>query len=387
MNLTRTFRRFLWLVSVGWLAALGLISAQAAPALATGSAAVKSTAPDPIAELHVGKDVYYGVRVVKVTATSLVIAHRDGVGSILLADLPPDWQKKFGYDPARAAAEAARLQAATEARKIQVNAAPGDKRPPQLTAQQILQRFGQPPKIFAEVNMQPRFDHLGISAKNQGARPSCAVFALVSALEYQSATAEGPAPEYSEEYLIWATLKVLGKIGVAVPKSQEANIDIGFALGEVAEAVRAYGLAMSDDLPYHFTLTDPHIIEPSTEIIERAKKRTPANGYYITGREPAAQIANIIQVLDAGVPVVAGIKWPEQKAYNDNVVLDEQPAVENSGHAILLVGYRTKTGKLADLEFLFKNSYGEKWGDNGYGIVSYRYLVKNLQDALFLEVR
>lgn len=384
-----TFRNRYW---HSWLAGIGLVaigvlaSGQSVPAAATATAEKTDTA-GVIAELHAGKEVYYNVRVVKVTPLSLVIAHRDGVGSVALADLPPDLQKKFGYDPARASAEAARLQAATDSRKIQANTAPGDKAAPQLTAQQILQRFGQPPKIFAEVNMQPRFDRLGISAKNQGARPSCAVFALVSALEYQSADKEGPAPEFSEEYLIWATLKVLGKIGLSVPKSQEANIDIGFALGEVAEAVRAYGLAMADDLPYHFTLTDPRIIEPSPEVVERAKKRSPANGYYITGREPLAQISNIVQVLDAGVPVVAGIKWPEQKAYNDNVVLDAQPAMENSGHAILLVGYRTKTGKLADMEFLFKNSYGDKWGDHGYGVVSYRYLLKYLQDALFLEVR
>ncbi len=385
MKLPRHVFCFIGWVAVGSMAWAATVGGPAVPVSTT--AANNSTAADTLAELRVGKEIYYNVRIVRVSPVSVVIAHRDGLGSVPLADLPADLQKKLGYDPARAAAETARLQAATESRRIQANVTAGDKRAPQLTAQQILQRFGEPPKIYAEVNMQPRFDLLGISAKSQGARPSCAVFALVSALEYQSAAADGPAPEFSEEYLIWATLKVLGKIGVAVPKGQEANIDIGFALGEVAEAVRAYGLALSGDLPYHFTLADPHVIEPAPEVVERAKKRTPANGYYITGREPAAQIGNIVQVLDAGVPVVAGIRWPEQKAYSDNVILDAQPGLENSGHAILLVGYRTKTGKLADLEFLFKNSYGEKWGDHGYGVVTYRYLLKSLQDALFLEVR
>jgi len=357
-----------------------------APAAVTSASASKSSASDVIAEMHVGKEVYYNVRIVKVTPVSVVIAHRDGIGSVSLADLPPDLQKKLGYDPARATAEEARRQAVNDSRKIQANALPGDKRPPLLTAQQILERFGQPPKIFAEVNMQPRFDQLGIGAKSQGARPSCAIFAMVSALEYQSAPPEGGAPEYSEEYLIWATLKVLGKIGLAVPKDDKSSIDIGFALTEVAEAVRAYGIALSGELPYHFTLTDPHVIEPAPDVIERAKKRTPASGFYITGREPAAQIANIVQVLDAGVPVVAGIKWPEQKAYGDNAILDVQPGLEQSGHAVLFVGYRTKTGKLEDMEFLFKNSYGEKWGERGYGLATYHYLLKNLQDALFLDV-
>jgi C1A family cysteine protease len=58
--------------------------------------------------------------------------------------------------------------------------------------------------------------------------------------------------------------------------------------------------------------------------------------------------------------------------------------MENVGHAVLLVSYRTKTGKLDDMEFLFKNSYGDHWGDRGYGMVTYNYLEKNLHDALFL---
>jgi len=395
MKSFRNTPRLAALICLGWLGLGVAVFAQTAPAVAvpasSSAAPAPSSAPNPaeeiIPELHVGSNVYYNVRIVGQTPESVVIAHRDGIGSIPLADLPPDLQKKLNYDPARAAAEAARLQAAAEARKIAANTAPGDKGPPLLNAQQILQRFGQPPKIYAEVNMQPRFDQLGIGAKNQGARPSCAVFAMVSALEYQSTPTEGVAPEFSEEYLIWATLKVLGKIGLSAPKEADTTLDIGFALEEVAEAVHAYGIALAGELPYHFTLTDPHVIEPAPDVIERAKKRTPANGYFITGREPAAEIANILQVLDAGVPVVIAIKWPEQKKFDDNVTLDAQPGLEDSGHAVLLVGYRTKTGKLADIQFVFKNSYGEKWGDNGYGVATYRYMLKNLQSALFLDVK
>jgi len=299
--------------------------------------------------------------------------------------LPPDLQKRLGYDPAKAAQEAAQRQAINNAHKIQANAAPGDKGPPILTAQEILQRFGQPPKIFAEVNMQPRFDQLEIGVKNQGARPSCAVFALVSALEYQRSPQAGPAPEFSEEYLIWATLKTLGKLGLAVPQGPSETLDIGFSLTEVAEALHAYGIALAGDEPYHFTMTDPHIIEPGADVIARAKKRSPVNGNSILGRDPKTQLANIVQVLNAGVPVVIGMKWPEQKHFDDNVTLDDQPGLEKSGHAVLLVGYLTKTGKIEDAQFLFKNSYGEKWGNNGYGVATYKYLVGNLQSALFLD--
>ncbi len=379
-------------------AAFGQAAALAAPAASAATAAplgggerALQNAPPPfpavIPEVQVGANVYYDVRILQVTPVSVVLGHRDGITSVPLADLPPDLQKRFGYDPAKAAAEEAQRQAENTAHQVQANAAAGDKGPPTLTAQEILQRFGQPPKIFGEVNMQPRFDQLGIDVKSQGARPSCAVFALVGALEYQRSPPAGPAPEYSEEYLIWATLKTLGKVGLAVPQGDSETLDIGFSLNEVAEALRAYGIALAEELPYHFTLTDPHVIEPATDVIERAKKRSPVDGFYITGRGPQMQIANIVQVLNAGVPVIAGMKWPEQKNFADNAELDGQPGLEKSAHAVLLVGYLTKTGKIEDAQFLFKNSFGEKWGTHGYGVATYKYLAGNLESALFLDAR
>jgi len=363
-------------------------TAPAQAGIATQQSAISSQAnSDTVAELHVGTTVYHDARMLQVTPTAVVFTVGNGIISVPFTDLQPDLQKRFGYDPAKAAKAEAELKAAEDTRKIQANAKPGDKGPPILTTQEILQRFGTPPKIYAEVNMQPRFDQLGIGVKNQGARPSCAVFALVSALEYQRAPVAGPAPEFSEEYLIWATLKTLGKVGIAVPQGAPETLDVGFSLNEVAEALRAYGIAFASELPYHFVLTDPHVIEPSSDVVDRAKKRSPVDGYYITGREPKAEIPNIVQVLNAGVPVIAGIKWPQQDKFEDNVLLDKQPGVEKNNHAILLVGYMTKTGKIEDAQFLFKNSYGEKWGDRGYGVATYNYLAGNLQAALFLDAR
>jgi len=377
-----------FLLLMGWLAAslataqsTGSPAAVAAPAAASTSSAATT---DIIPELHVGQDVYYDVRVTEVTPVTIVFIHRHGISSVALVDLSPDLQKRFGYDPVKAAAETARRQAENVNHKVAANTAAGNKGPPSPSAQQILQRFGHPPKIFAQANMRPRFELLGVGVKNQGPRPSSAVFAIVSAMEYQCAPPEGPAPEFSEEYLIWATLKSLGKNVLAVPKNQAPTLDIGFSLIQVADALRGYGIALAGELPYHFDITDPHILEPAADVIERAKQRSPSDGNYITDREPSAQVSNIIQVLDFGVPVIVTIDWPEQKVFSDNGRLDEQPGLANSGRTVLLVGYGAKSPKLEDVEFLFKNSYGDNWGDHGYGIVTYKYLVSNLHDALFL---
>jgi len=379
---------------LGWLLGLGVslwTLAFAQPATPSPSLPptlpVAVPAPDAnvIPELQVGKDVYYDVHIKQVTPTSIFITHRHGIGSIPLAELPPDLQKRFGYDPAKVAAEEARRQEEIAVHKKEADTAPGDKGPPVLDAQEIIQRFGQPPKVYAEVNMLPRFEELGIGAKDQGVRPSCAIFALVGALEYQMAPVGRQAPDYSEEYLIWATLKSLGKNVLAVPTEQSATLDMGFSLNEVSEAFHAYGIALSDELPYHFILSDPHIMEPAPDVIERAKKRNAIGGYLILGREPKVQIPNIIQVINAGVPVVIGMKWPEEKTVLETAQFDDQPGRDEFSHAVLLVGYRCKTGKIEDAEFFFRNSYGERWGDHGYGMVTYRYLINNLQSALFLD--
>jgi hypothetical protein len=360
------------------------------PAAPAPPATLAPDSPDElpiIPELHAAGKVYQNVHVREITPTSIIIFYPGGLTSIALADLPPEWQQRFGYDPAKAAAVVAAEQAEAAARIAHEAGSPlAGLDDSANAADRILQNFGKPPKIFQEVNMRPRFEMLGIGADNQGARPSCAVFAIVSALEYQRSPPDGPAPQLSEEYLIWATLKTLGQAGVRLPKKDMPGFDVGFSLIEVAQAVRAYGIALESELPYHLTAATPTIYEPSEEIIDAARLRSPVEGYIITGRDPAMQISNIIQALDQGVPVIVGLKWPADAAVNKTGVLDTQTNLNKDLHAVLFVGYRSSSNRLEDTQFLFKNSYGVQWGDKGYGLVSYAYLQKNLSMATFMDV-
>ncbi len=350
---------------------------------ANGNVTAPGDKPTSIPELHVGDKVYYDVKVFQVTPKEIVISHRGGLASIALTDLPPDLQAKFSYDPAKAAAAAAKEESVAAGRRL----AGSGLGQTGFAAERILQKFGQPPKINQAVSLRPRFDQLGIDAKNQGMRPSCAVFAVVSALEYQQAPLKGPAPRLSEEYLIWATLKTLGKAGIRIPKVDTPGFDVGFSIPEVTQALRAYGISTEEELPYHLTAADARIVEPTPEVIDRAKLRSPVNGYIITGRDAPTRIGGIIHALNEGVPVVAGMRWPAEDTLTKEAVLDAQPGRDGANHAVLIVGYRSKAGKLDDVEFLFKNSYGDNWGDHGYGLVTYEYLVKNLDSAFFMDVR
>ena len=374
------------------LAALGIGSAARAQNAANPAppAALTPASPDDlpvIPELHAAGKVYQNVHVREVTPTSIIIFYSGGLTSIALADLPPEWQQRFGYNPAKAAAVVAAEQAEAASRIAHEAGSPlAGLDDSTNAADRILQSFGKPPKVFQEVNMRPRFEMLGIGAENQGARPSCAIFAFVSALEYQRSPSDGPAPILSEEYLIWATLKTLGQAGIRLPKTDVPGFDVGFSLIEVAQALRTYGIALESELPYHLTAAAPTIYEPSSEVVDAARLRSPVEGYVITGRDPAMQIGNIIQALNEGVPVIVGLKWPADAAVNKTGVLDTQTNLNKDLHAVLFIGYRSTTNRLEDTQFLFKNSYGVLWGDKGYGLVSYAYLLKNLSMATFMDV-
>jgi hypothetical protein len=390
MKTAAPFRLFSMLALLGALMGPAFAQNQTAPASPAAPPSAASDDPDApilIPELKAAGKTYENVRVREVTPTSVIIQYHGGMASVALADLPPDLQQRFGYEPAKAAVETARLKTEAESRRAHESLSPLAGEGSMYAADRILQNFGAPPKIFQEVNMRPRFEQLGIDAKNQGARPSCAVFAVVSALEFQQAPPTGPAPRLSEEYLIWATLKTLGKAGVRMPKTETPGFDIGFSLVEVTQALRTYGIALESEQPYHLTVDNPRILEPDPSIIDSAKLRCPVNGYLIPGREPASEIGNMIQVLNQGVPVIAGLKWPAEAAVNKTGVLDAQPGQDKDLHAIMFVGYRSPTGRLEDTQFLFKNSYGNQWGDAGYGLASYHYLEKNLQVAMFMDVR
>jgi hypothetical protein len=60
---------------------------------------------------------YEGVRWGRLTPGTVTIYHKTGIATMPLADLPPELQKQFGYDPQKAATWLASEQAATAARQ------------------------------------------------------------------------------------------------------------------------------------------------------------------------------------------------------------------------------------------------------------------------------
>jgi hypothetical protein len=351
--------------------------------------------------LQVGTTVYRHVQVRSVNARTVIITCDGGLISIRLRDLSPELQAEFGYDPAAEAA-AEKALAATEPEAGQKRAKDA---PAKSTAGQgavhgsdfdlLLQSFGQPPEIRPGVDLRPQFHELALNVKNQGPRPSCAVFAIVSALEFQNARLTGQAERFSEEYLLWATRKTLNRLPRARPEADPSgddaensesldSADEGFALSEVVTALRAYGVPLQSTVPYTFAGKNA-AADPPPQVIDEARRHRRVSVVALPGRDQAARIANLMQALNAGIPVAIGVKWPPWRTLRTGYLSGQKP-LDQGGHAICIVGYENKTGSLADTVFIFKNSWGVNWGAGGYGFVTYRYLDHNLGETALLDV-
>lgn len=377
----------------------------AALLLLTGSLTAAAKSPPGVGTrydtLTVGKKVYQQVEVRTVTARSISFVHTDGMSSVLLRELPPELQAQFGYSPDADAAVENKLADARVKAVARQNQGRVDRRAlerEQVLAaryERLMQELGQAPQLQPEVDLRPRFRELGLEVKNQGRRPSCAVFAIVSALEYQNARLSAQPEKLSEEYLVWATHKSTRRVPLATAAQAEIEdaedetvirSDAGFSLAEVVAALRAYGVPRHEAVPNTFGTAMGEIREPTEEIITEARARRRVFIHLLSPRAVESQIANIVHALNAEVPVAIGMRWPHSRTLRTGYISEQKPILDYA-HAVTLVGYRCPTGRLENTVFIFKNSYGATWGQGGYGQVTYGYLKQYLLDAVLLEVQ
>lgn len=337
--------------------------------------------------LSVGAATYRDVKIRSVNARTVVITHAGGMTSIRLRELAPEWQARFGYAPAAETAvdQAARAAPLPAPKIVRAKTPHTDAR-----FEMLLQQFGQPAEVRPDVDLRPAFFKLELGVKNQGRRPSCAIFSVVGALEFQNAELTGQVEKLSEEYLIWAVRKTVQRVArpAASPEVAPAaeDADEGFSLSEVVNALRTYGIPLQASMPNTFGRDIASIEEPSPAIVAQARAHRRVYVHEVAGRDPATRINNLVQALNTGVPVAIGIAWPNYRTMRGGYLANQKP-LAGTGHAVTLVGYKSPTGRLEDVVFIFKNSYGPDWGQGGYGQVTYGYLLNYLRDAVLLEVQ
>lgn len=193
---------------------------------------------------------------------------------------------------------------------------------------------------------------------NQGELGSCTANAIAGHLDFNRKKEGEPIITPSRLFIYYNERKSEGSLGY----------DSGASIRDSVKAVKNQGAVPEKQWPYDiskFTLKPPKVLYNE------------AIGYEDLTYLSLSQLLNSFRsCLADGYPFVGGISvyssFPMQSS--DGVV--PMPNITGDsllgGHALMFLGYNDQT-KL----FKFRNSWGDGWGDKGYGYLPYNYLVNS----------
>lgn len=214
--------------------------------------------------------------------------------------------------------------------------------------------------------------------EDQGALGSCTANAGVGMVEYFERKAFGKHIDGSRLFLYKATRTLMHETG-----------DTGAFLRTTMGALALFGVPPEEYWPYAVEKFDD---EPLTFCYAFAQnyqslkyvRLDPAN-------TPAKDVlAQIKTDLAAGIPAMFGFtvySSIRQADKDGKIPYPSKGERIEGGHAIMAVGYDDRLkikndadGKQTTGAFLIRNSWGEEWGDKGYGWLPYEYVLKGLAE-------
>jgi len=230
----------------------------------------------------------------------------------------------------------------------------------------------------AHVDLQPQFQDFGLTARQQGNRDDCSLFAITGAVEYERARhLQKPPERLAEEFLIWAADKASGEPG-----------DQAMFWKAVA-GLNAFGICSEERMPYGPKTNaqrrpSPQAVAEARELAERWQVEW-IKRWSVDRRLSDRQLIEIKRALADGHPVACGLRWPKDLK-GSGLLTVPAPNQVFDGHSILFVGYEDSPGKPGGGAFKFRNSDGPNWGQQGYGLISYAYAKTYANDALWLRL-
>jgi hypothetical protein len=233
-----------------------------------------------------------------------------------------------------------------------------------------------------DVDLRPEIASLGIAIRpNQGNRGTCSVFAMTFLLEFMYAKNYAmKSADFSEEYLNYVSNMTIGQ-----------QVDGGF-FDQLDKGYQKYGMVNEALLPYQPTF-DANMKLRDTTLKTGAMIAPRLKPHFIkawdvnTGLQ-ASQLLAILLQLKQGRPVAVGLRWPKpgkfatEKVLGVTLMKTPPPADVFDGHSIDFVGYKASKLFPGEGYFIFRNSWGTGFGDNGYGYMSFDYAMKYVNDAM-----
>ncbi len=239
-------------------------------------------------------------------------------------------------------------------------------------------------KAIAEyVDLRPYLSEV----KSQGQRNTCSTFAASTLMEYLIAVETGEYLDLSPSFNYWALKEYTLDNEFLINSYLYSDRGVGYL------AVEAFmnGSVEESEWPY----------ESQNWYQQNDARCQFINGHLasqcFTGELPPdvnilpyGMHADFIErekladfMLKEKKPIVFNIKWCRSAVDSSNGFFT-MPAPDETptgclGHVIVLVGYFEETKR-----FIYRNSWGPEWGDNGYGTVPEEYLIKYCESCEYL---
>lgn len=192
---------------------------------------------------------------------------------------------------------------------------------------------------------------------NQGELGSCTANAVCGAFQYDQMIQNLENFMPSRLFVYWNERNMEGTV----------STDSGAMLRDGIKSLAKYGVCPETMWPYDI---EKFRNKPTDECYKDALHHQ-AMKYSRVERS----LNQMKQCLLDGYPFVFGIKVyssfeSEETSKNGVVTMPKMGEDELGGHALVCVGFKDNKK-----QFIFRNSWGESWGDNGYGYIPYEYLL------------
>ena len=233
------------------------------------------------------------------------------------------------------------------------------------------------PRLPARANLVAEFGKFGLPAHRQGDRDTCSLFAVTAMANFECDRAR-PTGHFrlSEEFLIWAANDATGMTGDQA------------MFYEALTGLNRLGICSDMLMPYQ-ARTDPQRA-PSPQAVAEARELSGRwrsewiKRWDLKNPLTSHQLRAIKQALAEGHPVACGLRWPKSLTGHELIEIPK-PSEVRDGHSILFVGFADNRNQPGGGAFVFRNSDGPQWGQNGYGEMSYAYARAYANDAVWLE--
>jgi hypothetical protein len=194
------------------------------------------------------------------------------------------------------------------------------------------------------------------------------------------------ANDLSEEYLNYTTNLVSGVNGDG---DFFDKLDAGY---------QTWGIIPELTVPYQST----PVGSVSQDILNTGKRWTRFKAFFIKSWDSSkgatqSELDLAIRCLDQNIPVAFGGWWFRSGKWSTYIIngievmdvpaTSQKTIVLEDGHSVPLVGYRRDTAFPGGGYFVFRNSWGQGWGDNGYGYMPFAYVLNYANDLVAYKTK